>query len=139
MLFDKSYSASRGEVLLAWIYFLAKRTHVAVGLCQPTYEAFLDEAVALGRISAPGYFQNEIFRKAYQGSPYNQWTGPTRPAIDELKEARAHALYNSIGTQSLQEITTKTTGRSWQKVNEQIIREHNLRVGAGLETEVDIA
>ena len=92
----------------------------------------------MGRISAPGYFQNEMIRKAYQGSPYNQWTGPTRPAIDELKEARANALYNSIGTQSLQEITSKTTGRSWRKVNEQISREHKLRIEAGLETEVDI-
>jgi lambda family phage portal protein len=39
MTFDKSYSASRGEVLLAWVYFLSKRTHIAVNFCQPVYEA----------------------------------------------------------------------------------------------------
>lgn len=139
MTFDKSYSASRGEVLLAWVYFLAKRTHVATSLCQPVYESFLTEAVAKGRIRAPGFFSDYNIRKAYMGSPYNQWTGPTRPAIDELKEARALAVFNNMGTQSLKEITAKTTGRDWFKVNEQIKREHELRKAAGLETDVDIA
>jgi lambda family phage portal protein len=131
--FDKSYSASRGEVLLAWMFFLSKRTHTAVNFCQPVYESFLDEAVFKGMIQAPGYFSDPRIRKAYQGSAYNQWTGPTRPAIDELKEATAYKMYNELGTQSLQEITAKTTGREWLKVQEQLTIEHDLRVAAGLE------
>ena len=137
MSFDKSYSASRGEVLLAWVYFLAKRTHTAVSYCQPTYTAFLDEAVATGRIIAPGYFSDYRIKNAYCGSAYNQWTGPTRPAIDELKEANALEKLHSLGTQSLQEITAKTTGKQWRKVNEQIIRENKLRAVKGIEPPIE--
>jgi lambda family phage portal protein len=137
MTFDKSYSASRGEVLLAWVYFMAKRTDMAVGLCQPTYEAFLDEAVSRGMLQAPGYFSNHRIKKAFQGSAYNQWTGPTRPAIDELKEAKANELYNKMGIKSLTGITTEVTGKDWVKVIEQIIRENKLRADAGLEDEID--
>ena len=144
MTFDKSYSASRGEVLLAWVYFLSKRTHVAVNFCQPTYEAVIDEAVSKGMISAPGYFLDQRTRRAYLGSAYNQWTGPTRPAIDELKEAKALELFHGMRTQSLTDITSKTTGKDWNRVNDQIIREEDtvmaqllkqnkLRVEAGLE------
>lgn len=138
MWFDKSYSASRGEVLLAWVYFLTKRTNIAVGLCQPSYEAFLDEVISRNILEAPGYFSDFIVRKAFQGSAYNQWTGPTRPAIDEFKEAQANALANAKGWKSLTGITTETTGKDWIKVTEQIAREHKLRVKAGIETEVDI-
>jgi len=138
MTFDKSYSASRGEVLLAWVYFLAKRTDMAVGLCQPTYEAFLDEVVSEGILDAPGYFSNHRIKKAFQGSAYNQWTGPTRPAIDELKESRANALYHKMGVKSLTGITTETTGKDWVKVTEQLKRENELRTKAGLEELADV-
>ena len=134
MTFDKSYSASRGEVLLAWVYFLSRRTHTAVNFCQPVYEALIDEAVSKGMLAAPGYFSDQRTRRAFLGSPYNQWTGPTRPAIDELKEAKAHELYVNLGTQSRTDITSKTTGKDWIRVNDQLTREHELRLAAGLET-----
>lgn len=138
MVFDKSYSASRGEVLLAWAYFLAKRTDTAVGLCQPVYEAFLDEMIAAGRLAAPGYFENSRVRKAFRGSAYEQWTGPTRPAIDELKEAQAFALYNQMGAKSLQDIIAEISGKDFMRVFEQLKHEHDLRVKAGLETDTGL-
>jgi lambda family phage portal protein len=133
MLFDKSYSASRGEVLLAWVYFLSKRTDIAIGLCQPTYEAFLDEVISRGMLTAPGYFSDPRIKKAFQGSGYNQWTGPTRPAIDEMKEARANEVYNKMGVKSLTGITTEVTGKDWKRVNDQISKEHELRIAKGIE------
>lgn len=136
-IFDKSYSASRGEVLLGWVYFLSKRTHIAVNFCQPTYEAVMDEAVQSGKIQAAGYLTNSETRQAYLGSAYQQWTGPTRPAIDELKEAKAFETYLSIGTKSRQEITAETTGKNWIQVNDQLSREHDLRVKAGLEETIE--
>jgi len=127
MSFDKSYSASRGEVLLAWVFFLAKRTHIAVNLCQPTYERWLDEAVATGKIAAPGYFNSLIIRKAYRGSAYEQWTGPTRPAFNELQEAKANEANHKMGVKSLTEITSALTGREWKKVNDQINQENKIK------------
>ncbi len=133
MEYDKSYSASRGEVLLAWVYFMAKRTHIAINFNQPVYEAVIDEAVSKGMISAPGYFNSIEIRRAYLGSPFAQWTGPTRPAIDELKEARALEVFHSMRAQSLKEIIAKTTGKDVVRVHDQLVREHKLRTEAGLE------
>ncbi len=63
--FTASYSASRPALLGAWRFFRNRRQRVADGFCQPIYEAFMDEAVSSGRISAPGYFDEPPLRKAY--------------------------------------------------------------------------
>jgi lambda family phage portal protein len=135
MSFDKSFSASKGEILLAWAYFLSKRTHIALNLCQPTYERFLDEAVATGKIVAPGYFDSFRIRKAYRGSAFEQWTGPTRPAFDELKEAQAEKVWYELKVKSLTEITNGVSGRDWRKVNEQINRENESKGGMSEENQ----
>lgn len=135
--YDKSYSASRGEQLIAWDYFLSKRTHMALNLCQPTYAAVMDEAVFKGMISAPGYFNSMAVRTAFLGSAYQQWTGPIRPAIDELKEAKALDVYHNMKAQSLKEIIAKTTGKDNLRVHEQLVREHELRVKSGLENPIE--
>lgn len=133
MTFDKSYSASRGEVILFWVTVLAHRIRMAIGFCQPVYEAFLDEEVANGNISAPGYFKNPLLQKAYRGSGYNQWTGPVREAIDELKEAKANESRILAGTKSRKMITAETTGKDWESaVYNQLKHEHDLLVEAGL-------
>lgn len=116
MWFEQSYSASRGEVLLAWVFFMAMRTHIAVNKCQPSYEAWLDEAVARGIISAPGYFSSSRIRRAYAGSPYEQWIGPSMPAIDVLREARAEAVkINEIHTKTRKQSTAENDGNDWDQ------------------------
>ncbi|MBU8901144.1 MAG: phage portal protein [Victivallales bacterium] len=135
--FDKSYSASRGEIMEAWLYFLAKRTDMAIGLCQPTYEAFLDEVIYRGMLDAPGYFLDDRIKKAFQGSGYNQWTGPTRPAFNELQEAKANELNNKMGVKSLTAITSETQGKDFLRVNDQIKRENELRAEKGIEEIID--
>ena len=44
------------------------------------------EAVAMGRVHAPGFFDDPIIRSAYLGT---QWVGPAKGQIDELKETLA--------------------------------------------------
>lgn len=51
--FNSSYSASRGALLEAWEAFKMRRKWFVDDFCQPVYEMFLAEAVALGRINAP--------------------------------------------------------------------------------------
>jgi lambda family phage portal protein len=138
MSFDKSFSASRGEVLLAWVYFLSKRTDIKVSLCQPTYEAFLDEAISRGMLAAPGYFLDSRVQRAFRGSAYDQWTGPIKPAFNELQEAQAHSLRIKNGTATREDITSETSGRDWDLVHEQLKRELELRKRDGLETDFDI-
>ncbi len=131
MLYDKSYSASRGEVILAWMTFLKYRTMTAVGLYQPTYERFLDLEIANGNIIAPGYFENPMIKKAYRGSPYHQWSGPVREAIDELKSAKANEVYNQLKVKSKKQITEEISSSDWEQVNNQIIHENELNKESG--------
>jgi len=84
--FDASYSASRAALLEAWKAFKMRREWFACDFCIPTYEVWMCEAVARGRISAPGFFVAPEIRAAWLGS---EWVGPSQGSIDPLKEIKA--------------------------------------------------
>ncbi len=54
--------------------------------CDPIYEIWMYEAVARGRIIAPGFFDNPLARKAYLGC---LWIGPSQGMLDPTKEISA--------------------------------------------------
>ena len=56
--FNASYSASRAALLEAWKAFKMRREWLADDFCRPLYEVWMSEAVARGRIYAPGFFTN---------------------------------------------------------------------------------
>ncbi|MGG3448640.1 phage portal protein [Domibacillus aminovorans] len=84
--FTSSYSASRGALLEAWKMFRMRRQWMADSFCQPIYEEFLTEAIAKGRIEAPGFFTDPMIRKAYCQA---EWNGPSQGQLDPLKEVNA--------------------------------------------------
>jgi lambda family phage portal protein len=97
--FTASYSASRGALLEAWKMFKMRRDWMANDFCQPIYEEFLAEAIARGRIYAPGFFTDPMARKAYCGS---EWNGPSQGQLDPLKEVNAaeKRVNNGFSTRS---------------------------------------
>lgn len=116
--FTASYSASRGALLEAWKMFKMRREWLATSFCQPIYEEFLAEAVAKGRIKAPGFFTDPLARKAYCGA---EWNGPSQGQLDPLKEVNAaeKRVNNGFSTRSRE--TAELTGTNFFK-------NHNLRV-----------
>ena len=64
--FDSSYSASRGALMEAWEAFKMRRSWFISDFCQPVYEIWLAEAVATGRIKAPGFFSDPLLRGGHQ-------------------------------------------------------------------------
>lgn len=86
MSFNSSYSASRAALLEAWKGFKMRREWLADDFCKPVFEIWLTEAVALGRISAPGFFTDPLIRQAYLGS---EWIGPAAGQLDPTKEVAA--------------------------------------------------
>lgn len=86
--FNSSYSASKAALLDAWIYFRSVRTWLARSFCQPVYETWLTEAVATGRIVAPGYFTNPLMRWAYTRAA---WQGDSMGSINPKDEVAAYA------------------------------------------------
>ena len=128
--FTSSYSAARAALLEAWKFYKNRRNFLALRFCQPIYEAWMDEAVTLGRVKAPGYFADPLLRRAYLSA---DWIGDAPGSIDPLKEGQAAKLRVDEGFSSLTLETMELTGRNWNDVHPQRVREHQLRAAADLE------
>ena len=84
----------------AWKAFKMRRQWLTDDFCRPVYEIFITEAVARGRISAPGFFTDPIRRKAYLGS---EWIGPSQGQLDPVQEVTASQMMIAEG------LTTRET------------------------------
>ena len=81
--FNASYSASRASLLEAWEGIKMRRAWLVGSFCQPVYEIWLSEAVARGRVIAPGFFDDPLVRAAWCGA---RWIGPVQGTLDPKKE-----------------------------------------------------
>ena len=127
--FTSSYSAARAALLEAWAMFRCRRDWLANYLCQPIYETWMEEAVARGRIEAPGFLDDPLLRHAWLGS---QWVGDGPGAIDPLKEVEAARSRLEIGVSTLAEETMLHDGGDWELKHAQQVKEHQLREAGGL-------
>lgn len=127
--FNSSYSASRAALLEAWKAFSMRRDWFVRDFCRPIYEAWLTEAVARGRIIAPGYFTNPLLRSAYLGS---DWIGPSQGQLDPEKEINAEILAIAHGFSTHAQSTIKLNGGEWGANVEQLSREAAQLETAGL-------
>ena len=130
--FTASYSASRAALLEAWKMFKMKRTWLADDFCQPIFEEFLSEAVALGRISAPGFFDDPLIKKAYCGA---EWNGPSQGQLDPLKEVSAAKMRVEEGFSTRQRETAELTSGDFELYNRQRVKEEKMRREGNLITE----
>ena len=127
--FTSSYSASRAALLEAWQAFRMKRSWLAADFCQPVYEIFLTEAIANGRLKAPGFFLDPLVRMAYCKA---QWNGPAQGMIDPGKEVDAAEKRISIGISTRQQETIEMTGGDFEANVAQLARENQLMKEAGI-------
>lgn len=128
MEFNSSYSASRAALLEAWEGFKMRRTWLVDRFCQPIYEIWLAEAVARGRIKAPGFFDDPVIRAAWCGA---NWIGPVQGSLDPLKEAKADILLINEGIKTHTEVTRERTGGDWEDNVAQLALENEALKAAG--------
>lgn len=105
--FNSSYSASRAALLQAWAAYKMRRIWFVRDFCEPVYETWLTEAVAIGRIKAPGFFDDPLIKKAWCGS---EWYGPVMGQLDPVKEATGAALRIQHGLSTGEKEAAETTG-----------------------------
>ena len=115
--FNSSYSASRGALMEAWEAFKMIRHWFVGDFNQPVYELWLSEAVARGRIKAPGFYLDPMIRKAWCGA---NWIGPVQIALDPNKEAQAAVTMTSQGFKSHKQVTRELGGGDWDQNVEQL-------------------
>ena len=126
--FNSSYSASRGALLEAWEAFKMRRKWFVDDFCQPVYEMFLAEAVALGRINAPGFFTDPLVREAWCGA---RWIGPVQGSLDPKKEAEAALMLIDNAIKTHEQVSREMSGGDWEENVEQLQRENELLTQAG--------
>lgn len=130
--FSSSYSASRAALLEAWRFFRTRRLWLAANFCQPVYEIWLYEAVALGRIPAPGYFYDPALRKAYNNAV---WIGDSPGYVDPQKDVEAARERVDARFSTLDEETALLTGGDFEANLRQMSKERRMLSAAGLLTE----
>lgn len=84
--FTNNFSASKGAMNETWKSYMMRRKWFVSDFCQEVYEIWFAEAVARGRIIAPGFFNDPLVRKAYTNAT---WTGPAQGYLDPVKEVNA--------------------------------------------------
>jgi len=128
--FTASYTAAQAAFMEAWRGFKKRREWLATRYCQPVYELFLYEAVAIGRLYAPGFLTNPAIRKAYSGA---QWFGDPMGHIDPVKGAKAATERMSNLTSTIQRETIELGG-DYNKNQAQIKLENEFRkeLGGGM-------
>lgn len=130
MHFSASYSASRAALEMAWQFYATWRLWMARRVCCPVYEWFLAEAVARGRIEAPGFFDDPAIRAAWCGA---MWIGPNQIQIDPKKEAEADEIDLRNGFKTRDEVIIERTGGTFEAKHRQLAKERRMRVADGLE------
>jgi len=127
--FNSSYSASKASLLEAWRFFNGRRAWLVTSFCQPVFEAWMDEAVARGRVVAPGYFQDPAIRRAYLGT---KWIGDSAGQIDPVKEVEAAGKRIALGLSTHAEECAALTGGDWESKHYQLVRETRMMKEGGL-------
>jgi lambda family phage portal protein len=126
--YNSSYSAARAALLDSWEDFRMRRKWFVEDFCQPVYEVWLAEAVARGRIKAPGFFGDPLIRAAWCGA---RWIGPTQGSLDPLKEAQAAVLQIQHALKTHEQVTREMSGGDWDANVEQLAAENKKLVAAG--------
>lgn len=127
--FNSSYSASKAALLDAWIYFRGQRYWLANSFCQPVYETWLAEAVATGRIAAPGFFRDPLVRWAYTRSA---WHGDSMGSIDPQKEVAAYTAAIDSRLMTRERATWELFGSDWSGIFDQMAQEQIRLMDAGI-------
>lgn len=131
--FTASYSAARSSLLEAWKFFNGRRQWLALNFCQQVYEVWLFEAIANGRIAAPGFFNNPLIRKAYSSA---EWIGPAQGQIDPVKEVSAAEKRLAL-TLTTQAQECAAIGNDWDSVISQTKKERKQKIDAGINPDIN--
>lgn len=131
--FNSSYSASRAALLEAWKMFRMRREWFVDDFCRPVYTAWFTEAVARGRIAAPGFFGDPVVRAAYLEA---DWIGPVAGQLDPVKEINAEILAVENGFSTRAQSTMKLSGGDYNANVEALTLENEALAKASMKKEM---
>ncbi len=110
--FKASYSASRAALLEFWKSVKMKREWFVSDFCRPILEVWMYEAVARGRLKAPGFFDDPIVRQAWLGADF---VGPSQGMLDPTKEITAEQMMCENGFSSRSDSAIRLNGSEFYR------------------------
>lgn len=108
--YDSNYTAARGALLDFWRLVTVYRNRFIDRFCQPIYEQWLAEAVATGRIEAPGFFDDPAVRQAWCGC---KWMGCSMGHVDPRKEVEAAEKRIQLNISTQEQEAMEYNGADW--------------------------
>ncbi len=114
-----NYSSARAALIEAWRYFHSKRKWLQDQWIDPIYECWMEEAINLERVEAPGYYEQK------HSFLSNRWVFSGRGSIDPVKDAKAADLRLGM-THTTQQEECAVLGVDYEEVQEQRVRELKL-------------
>ena len=119
--FNTSYVAARAAFLDAWKWLLFERTAIALSFCQPVYETWMAEAVAIGRVRAPGFFADPRLRWAYTRAA---WHGDSQGSINPKDEVKAYVDARDARLITNERAEWELFGTDWRSTYSTKLAEH---------------
>ena len=120
MKFNQNYSASRATLLIFWRKALILRAEMGADYLDPTFESWLSEEIAAGRIIAPGW-SNPVLRAAWLTG---NWIGSPMPQIDPLRAAKATEVNAKLGLTTLDRESRNLNGSSGKANRAKLTKEY---------------
>ena len=128
-VYNSNYTAANAARLDFWRVVTKYRERFVQGFNQPIYEAVIAEAIALGRLDAPGFFDDPLIRDAWLGC---QWVGSSRGHVQPVQEANAAVTRMKAGITTGEQEAMEYGGTDYMENIAELGREQQARVKAGL-------
>lgn len=128
--FNASFSASKAALLDAWVYFRSVRNWLSLSFCQPVFETWLTEAVAIGRVPAVGYFADPMLRWAYTRAA---WPGDSMGSINPKDEVAAYVAAIDARLMTRERAEWELWGSDWDGTYAQKLAEHQRLTKDGMQ------
>ncbi len=122
--YSSNYTAAKAALLDFWRVVKRYRQRFNEMFNQPVYEAWLAEAVALGRIEAPGFFDDPAVRGAWCGC---RWIGASQGHVQPVQEANAAAARVALNISTEEQEAMEYNGADWRDIIRQRKREIDAR------------
>ncbi len=114
--FKNNYSASRGELILAW--YEVDKYRFNQGMTNDlVYRMWLWGEIQNDKMLAPGFFDDEEVQDAWVNA---KWVGNQRPDIDPLRSVKANVTEQEMAYKTGKQITTERGGGDYDENIERV-------------------
>ena len=111
--YDSNYTAARSALLDFWKTVRVYRSKFNQMFNQQIWEMWLSEAVAIGRVEAPGFFDDPAVRRAWCGC---MWNGVTMGHVDPKKEVEAAIMRINHNLSTEEQEAAEYNGNDWSEI-----------------------